>query len=96
MSSILLKKDHNGQKAGTVISVPFLVGKELLKKGIGVYPSEQELHKATAGEHGHTEEAKAPLHGPGGKGTEAKGVHVPQVPPQPAPSGAAPKLEQKK
>ncbi len=77
MASILLKKDYNDQKAGTVISVPFGVGKVLIRDGIGVRAAEADSHKA---------DAKVPPHGPGGKGTEVKGTEVPKFPPQPMPS----------
>ena len=35
MSSIKLKKDHEGQKAGTVVSVPFGKGQTMIAHGIG-------------------------------------------------------------
>ncbi len=35
MASILLKKEHNGSRAGTVISVPFSQGLNLIAAGIG-------------------------------------------------------------
>lgn len=38
MSSIRLYKDHNGKKAGVVISVSFSIGKMLIAQGVGMYP----------------------------------------------------------
>lgn len=35
MSSIHLLKEHKGKKPGTVITVPFLAARELIKAGIG-------------------------------------------------------------
>lgn len=37
MSSMVLKKPHGAHKAGDVISVPFLVGKQLIKDGVAIY-----------------------------------------------------------
>jgi hypothetical protein len=37
VSTIRLKKDHNGKRAGTVCSVPFDIGKQLLAQGIAEY-----------------------------------------------------------
>lgn len=39
MSSVLLKQDHDGKKAGTVVSVPFGVGQSMVAGGIGEYPA---------------------------------------------------------
>ncbi len=82
MASILLKKDYNDQKAGTVISVPFGVGKVLIRDGIGVRAAEADV--------------KASPHASGGKGTEVKGTEVPKFPPQPTPSATTPPETKKK
>lgn len=106
MSSIYLKKDYDGQKAGTIISVPFGVGKSLIKSGVGDYPTDEQRHKPVMAEHGHAQaaqpkaeqpkaDAKVP-HGPGGKGTEVKGADVPQFPPQPTPATPPPHETKKK
>lgn len=39
MSSVRLKKDHGGHKAGATISVPFGVGQTMVAGGIGEYPT---------------------------------------------------------
>lgn len=39
MSSIRLKKEYDGNKAGSVVSVSFIQGRELIAKGIGEYAS---------------------------------------------------------
>ncbi len=39
MSSILLSKDSKHGKAGSVVSVPYGVGRELVKAGLGAYPA---------------------------------------------------------
>jgi hypothetical protein len=45
MSSILLAKDHEGNKKGEIISVPFQVGKQLIAQGIGCYPAQKVEQK---------------------------------------------------
>lgn len=46
MSSIRLKKEHDGHKPGAVISVPWLRGKELVAGGVAVYANQPEPVKA--------------------------------------------------
>ena len=43
MSTVYYLKDHENCKAGTLGSVPFLVGKELLAAGIARYPAKGEV-----------------------------------------------------
>lgn len=38
MSTVRLKTDWNGKKAGEVISVPFLLGRQLVEKKTAEYP----------------------------------------------------------
>src|SRR5688572_5083657 len=89
MSSILLKKDHKEHKAGTVISVPFMVGKVLVKDGTGEYfdaekhpwPDEESI--AEAGK-----KAQALKGGPKGgesKAGEGEPPMKPNFPPEPQP-----------
>lgn len=106
MSSIYLKKDHAGNKAGTIISVPFGVGKSLIAKGVGEYPTEEQLDQYTASSSDEPKpEAKFASRGPGAKGTEAKGMEPdstspqpmkPDFPPTPAPSGPTTHSHEKK
>lgn len=41
MSSIKLKKPHGSHMPGAVISVPYGVGLELIRDGIGIYPAQE-------------------------------------------------------
>lgn len=88
MSSIKLKKDHNGAKAGEIISVPYFVGKQLITKGIGIYPDQEEVAEPS--------ENKQPAVAPvvtvpvPAKGGEVKQAEIPasikpEFPPQPQP-----------
>lgn len=46
MSTVRLLKDADGQKAGAVISVPYVKGLGMVKAGLAEYPQGQPLAKA--------------------------------------------------
>lgn len=81
MSSIVLKQDHGGHKAGAVISVPYVDGKKLIADGIGEYlegpkPGEPKPGKAPTSPHASPAKPKGK-----GKKTEPE--------PEPAPPEGA-------
>lgn len=67
MSSIKLKKDHDGKKAGEVISVPFLKAQELRKAGVGEFWNDGKGEKKKAEPEAEEPKAEAPKSPPAAK-----------------------------